>query len=127
MISFLPHAFLPGTLKKKMKYFKDGELYLHRYIDVYQMIKRFQETENLKQILLNNRQISLFNNIAKPKIVFTSELIRRMENQKRGELFYEEIAETLKGKKKGNMTDSKLLDMFNEGMGHRFVKESKYY
>lgn len=48
-ISFFPSVFLTPKLKANLKLLKEGEINLHKYIDVYQMIKRFQETENLKQ------------------------------------------------------------------------------
>lgn len=98
MISFLPSLFLPNSLKNKLNYLQEGQSYLKRYTDIYQMIKRFQEMENLKQVLLNNKQISMLNKISKPSIVNNIGFFRKNEDQKADE-FSKEFEETLISKK----------------------------
>lgn len=111
-ISFFPNILLSSKLKLKLNLLKEGELFLDKYIDVYQMIKRFQETENLKHVVLNNRQIPLFNNLSKPFIELSSDLKKPKDRKKS---FSHEIKEAWKGRKTGNLTDKKLLEMFYEG------------
>lgn len=119
---FLPQFLRPKKLRDKTVILDKAEANLNRYLDIYQMIRRFQEVENLKIVLLNKRQRSLFSNISKPNLAVN---YPQTISSQPPELSQEEIIETLKSKENGNHIDSQLLEMLNEEMKEKIFMQMK--
>ena len=125
-----------------MELLKEGENNLSKYIDVYQMIKRFQEMENLKIILLNQQQLGLFNNITKPIISSKKkepefELVRLDSGTKLANLIkrYDprnskrlqtEIAKNILSNQKRNEVDERLLELMNDEMKEKVLVNANH-
>ena len=57
-----------------------GKSEVLQHVDVFSIIRRFQEIDNLKACLLNEHQRVLFDNIAKPSLVINSHLSTKDPN-----------------------------------------------
>ena len=64
----------------KSKVLTRGKSEVLRQIDIFSIIRRFQEVDNLKACLLTQHQRVLFENIAKPSLVYDKSLNPRVKN-----------------------------------------------
>ena len=59
--------FFPS--KETRKFYQKGSQYLHEYLDIRKIIKRLQDLDKIKMILLNEDQQRLFERIPKPDVL----------------------------------------------------------
>jgi hypothetical protein len=118
------------TMKKQL--FEKSREKLHYYMDVHTYIKKMQEIDILKFLLLNDDQRTLFNFIAKPSISLTNRNNDKflhneiLQNQQIGyNLNKEEIKEIMKSYKhiyenieSGGNLSKKIVSLFNNEIAH---------
>ena len=56
-------------------FYEKGAKHLHEYLDIRKIIKRLQDLDKLKMILLNDDQRKLFEHIPKPQIIDTANVL----------------------------------------------------
>ena len=121
----------------KMQLLKEGKNNLSKYIDVYQMIKRFQDMDHLRIILLNQQQLSMFNHISKPTISLKKnmnelELARMDSGTKIANLFQlygsknpksldDEIIENILSRQTRSDVDGRLLELLNVEINEKML------
>lgn len=65
--------------KDVRKFYEKGAKHLHEYLDIRKIIKRLQDLDKLKMILLNDDQRRMFEHIPKPHIIDSTNIFT-MEN-----------------------------------------------
>ena len=61
--------------KDARMFYEKGAKNLHEYLDIRKIIKRLQDLDKLKMILLNDDQRKLFEHIPKPQIIDTANVL----------------------------------------------------
>lgn len=123
----------------KTSLYKEGEKKLNFYIDILTYIKKMQELDLLKLLLLNHNQLKMLNFLSKPAVslikgnqrvyandyidardIFTSSKIdlSELDAQKLCDIYL-----SIKSKKQKNILDKKLLTLFQEQM-RQITKET---
>ncbi len=143
-------GFLIIQLKKKLfcffkitnreKLFKTAEDEIADELDIIKILKKLQEIEKLKRILLNEDQLYLFNLLSKPMIIPENSLQQEKEQEKniydqrfkfslkenlnleKKKLF--EIYKSVKAKENDSQVDKKLIKLLDEDV-MCFLKNEK--
>ena len=87
--------------KDVRKFYEKGAKHLHEYLDIRKIIKRLQDLDKLKMILLNDDQRRLFEHIPKPQIIdmgspFSMESINRYKARAKTRKATKNIPNTMK-------------------------------
>lgn len=129
--------YLRKDLKSKFLLYKRASKYLLKYIDIFYLIKKLEDIEKLKILLLNDHQLALFQYISKPdisleesKINDENNFMRKLEqlfpSSKSNEDLLPEIKCYYKNLiRRGNwsLTDVRLFDFLNENI-KKYLKNS---
>lgn len=85
------------TMSPKEKMMSEAQKIFSEEIDVITILKKLQDVEKLKRIVLNDKQLSLFNFIAKPMIYhnFESESNRSIQNLRRISTSFSKVSSPL--------------------------------
>ena len=117
-------------LSERDKLFIEGEMKIEREMDIINIVKRFQDVENLKKILLNEKQLYLFEFLSKPMICLRTEKARasrkelliessqkinpQNKNENDNYKMYLLIYKELKNNENKSIVDQKLLNLLDD-------------
>ena len=118
------------NLSERDKFFIEGENKIQKEMDIINIVKRLQEVENLKKILLTQNQLYFFELLSKPTITLQSEkqitskkeLLRQSSlkinpsNKKENDSYKKFLAlyKEFKSNKEKSMIDQNLLNLLDE-------------
>lgn len=117
-------------LNNKEKLFLKGEEQILKEMDLLQILKKLQDIEKLKKILLNDDQLYFFNLLSKPLIKLQEPYKEkhRMSDNLKNVLEKEKLVEIYKGlKSKANLSeiDKRIIHLLDEDV-KSFIKNEEY-
>ncbi len=122
-MQFLFFGLLPCCgYKRERRILNDAKTKIESYLDVNVYLKKIEEVESLKNVLMNEEQISIFNLISKPSILRPEDVKEIKELNHEGYVRRANLEKIISDYEKINQSnhkteqDIKIINLFNREM-----------